>query len=410
VDARDVTWGVRLVHLSDLHLGYRQYQRQTPAGINQREADVAAVFRNVIERVIALKPDVVLLAGDIFHNVRPPNPAILHAFQQLSRLTEALPEAIVIMIAGDHDTPRSRETVCILRLFERVGVHVVDTNPKRLLFPERQLAVLAVPETLSLPGELKPEEGFRYNILMLHGRVPELMSEEDALTDRASVNIEAARLNAPLWNYVALGHYHVFARLRDNVFYSGSMEYTSARLWVDLSREKARKPPGKVFVEFDLDSGRWTTHRIAPARPLEDLPPINARGLSAEEVDAVIAGNVAAVRGGIEDRIVRQVVHQIPRHIARELDQRALREYRRRALHFQLDTRRPDPFRTEHASGAPGRRPSLLELVREKLRGRPLTSDLDREQFVALGLKYLQEVEERERELTPTAAGQPEEP
>ena len=33
---------MRLVHLSDLHLGYRQYQRLTPGGINQREADVAA--------------------------------------------------------------------------------------------------------------------------------------------------------------------------------------------------------------------------------------------------------------------------------------------------------------------------------------------------------------------------------
>jgi hypothetical protein len=32
---------LRLVHLADLHLGYRQYQRLTPRGINQREADVA---------------------------------------------------------------------------------------------------------------------------------------------------------------------------------------------------------------------------------------------------------------------------------------------------------------------------------------------------------------------------------
>ena len=39
---------MRLVHLSDLHLGYRQFQRQTAAGINQREADVAAVFRATV--------------------------------------------------------------------------------------------------------------------------------------------------------------------------------------------------------------------------------------------------------------------------------------------------------------------------------------------------------------------------
>ena len=76
---------MRLVHLADLHLGYRQYQRLTPGGINQREADVAASFQRALDKVIELRPDVVMLAGDIFHNVRPTNPAILHAFGAISR-------------------------------------------------------------------------------------------------------------------------------------------------------------------------------------------------------------------------------------------------------------------------------------------------------------------------------------
>ena len=62
---------MRLVHLADLHLGFRQYQRLTPAGINQREADVAGTFRRALDRVIALRPDLVLVAGDVFHTVRP---------------------------------------------------------------------------------------------------------------------------------------------------------------------------------------------------------------------------------------------------------------------------------------------------------------------------------------------------
>ena len=68
----------------------------------------------------------------------------------------------------------------------------------------------------------------------------------------------------------------------------------------------------------------------------------------------------------------------MPRHIARELDQRALREYRRRALHFHLDTRRPEMIRT-HGHGAPGRRPSLRDIVRDKLRSRIMESELSRE-------------------------------
>ena len=84
---------LRLVHLADLHLGYRQYQRLTPRGINQREADVAQSFTRAIDKMIELAPDVVLIAGDVFHQVRPTNTAILHAFLQFARLRAALPDA-----------------------------------------------------------------------------------------------------------------------------------------------------------------------------------------------------------------------------------------------------------------------------------------------------------------------------
>src|SRR5579872_7205375 len=140
---------MRLVHLSDLHLGYRQYQRLTPGGINQRESDVAQAFRRAIDGVIALAPDVVVLAGDIFHTVRPTNPAIVFAFQQFARLRAALPNAIIVMSAGNHDTPRAAETGCILRLFAPLGIHVVDAAPERLSFPERRLSILAVPDTVA---------------------------------------------------------------------------------------------------------------------------------------------------------------------------------------------------------------------------------------------------------------------
>ena len=66
--------------------------------------------------------------------------------------------------------------------------------------------------------------------------------------------------------------------------------------------------------------------------------------------------------------------------------------YQRRALHFHLDTRRPEVIRRQ-ASGAPGRRPSLAEMLRESLRGRALTSDIERDALVDLGLHYLREAE-----------------
>ena len=137
---------MRLVHLADIHLGFRQYQRQTPAGINQREADVAASMRRVIDKVIELKPDLVLIAGDVFHTVRPTNPAILHAFIQFARLKLSLPDTKIVMVAGNHDTPRSAETGSILTLFSQLGINVVERESRWVPVPEHDLTILAVPD------------------------------------------------------------------------------------------------------------------------------------------------------------------------------------------------------------------------------------------------------------------------
>src|SRR6185295_5449322 len=94
----------------------------------------------------------------------------------------------------------------------------------------------------------------------------------------------------------------------------------------------------------------------------------------------------------IEDKVVRLMLRDVPRHVARDLDHRALREYRRVALHFNLDVRPPELTRRV-ASGAPGRPVTLAETLRERLRSRPLDADLDRERFVATGLEYLARVD-----------------
>src|SRR5690349_21202208 len=328
---------MRLVHLSDLHLGFRQYQRLTPGGINQREADVAKSFQNAIDRIIELRPDLVLVGGDVFHNVRPTNPAIVHAFLQFSRLRAGLPDVPVVIVAGNHDTPRAAETGSILRLFRELGIHV-------------------------------------------------------AYADRAALEIPLSEIGAAAWDYVALGHYHVYRQIEPNAYYSGSIDYTSANAWGELYEERVAGVPGKGMIEWNLESGAHTFHPLPPSRPLIDLPPISARGLTVAEVDERIQAAVAGVPGSIEDKIVRLIVRELPRHIARDLDHKALRDLKRRALHFHLDTRRPEIVRAS-GHGAPGKRPSLADVVRDKLMSRVLDPDIDRKELVALGLRYLSEAE-----------------
>ena len=144
---------MKLAHIADPHLGIRQYHRQTPSGINQREADVADAFRSAVSDVIAARPDAVVIAGDLFHSVRPTNAAIVFAFRQFQRLREALPAAPIVLIAGNHDTPRSVETGSILRLFAELGVQVATDEARRLVFPELDLSILAVPRQAILAPE-----------------------------------------------------------------------------------------------------------------------------------------------------------------------------------------------------------------------------------------------------------------
>jgi DNA repair exonuclease SbcCD nuclease subunit len=384
---------MRLVHLSDLHLGYRQYQRLTPGGVNQREADVAATFRTAIDRVIALRPDVIVFAGDIFHSVRPPNQAILHAFIQFGRLVQALPDATIILLAGNHDSPRSAETGGILQLFAQLGLNVVDREPQHLSFPDRGLSVLAVPD---VPGLVRPsftpDPGARYNVLVVHGEVEGMLPDNAMPGDRASVQFTHAELAASHWDYVALGHYHVFREVLPNTFYSGSIDYTSLNPWGEAYEQRVAEIDGKGFIERDLDTGELKFHLLPASRPFIDLPPVNARNLTAAETDDRIRSTVESCIGGIDDKIVRLIVRDVPRHISRELDHKAIRDYKRRALNFHLDIRRPDVLRL-HAGGAPGRRPSLNEIVREKLLARPLDSDVDRTALVERAIAYLDEAQ-----------------
>jgi exonuclease SbcD len=383
---------MRLVHLSDIHLGFRQYQRQTPTGINQREADVAISLRRVLDKVIELKPDLVLIAGDVFHAVRPSNPAILHAFHQFSRLMQALPDSTVVMVAGNHDTPRTAETGCILRLFSPLGINVVEGEPKRIPFPEHDLSILAVPDMGKTPP-FEPDAHAKHNILLLHGEIEGILPRSGRELDRRPMGITEQELGADRWDYVALGHYHVYRKIAANAYYSGSLDYTSTNSWGEMTEEREMGIGGKGIIEHDLSTGKHKFHPIPPLREWIDLPSLSGAGLSPASLDEAIRETVENFEGGIDDKIVRLVVRDVPRHILRELDHKALREYKRKALQFHLDTRRPDIVRPDAGQGAPGRRASLADTVRDKLRSRVLTENIDREALVELGLHYLREAD-----------------
>jgi DNA repair protein SbcD/Mre11 len=214
-----------------------------------------------------------------------------------------------------------------------------------------------------------------------------------ATHETAAQEIPQDDLYTTRWDYIALGHYHVYQQIDTNVYYSGSIDYTNLNVWPEYNDARLGGVKGKGFIERDLATGEHTFHEIEPSRPLVDLKRISAADLTVAEIDQKIRATIESFRPGIDDKIVRLVVTDIPRHMARELDHKAIRDYKRRALNFHLDLRRPENNRAS-VSGAPsGRRPSLNEIVREKLMQRSLDAEIDRTALVDLAMRYLDDAQ-----------------
>ncbi len=396
-----------IAHVADLHLGFRAYHRVTARGVNAREADVASALQQVVEKIVRLGPDLVLVAGDVFHTVRPSNSAIADAFRLFASLTARLPGVPVVMIAGNHDSPRSSDTGNILSLFREISGMVVVTDDAEtvrlegleasvLCLPHNALArrwnaqaaitPAGEPEPDSSPAErilLEPDPAAKHNVLMLHGTVSGRAAEGKMryVSEYGGVAVADTAVGPGRWDYVALGHYHLATELAPNMWYAGGTERTSTNIWMEDG------PKG--FLSFDTDLGAAAFHPVE-TRPVIDLPRLQARGLSAAEVDEAVRAEVEAIPGGLEGKIVRLVVADVPRQVVRELDHKRIREYKSEALHFHLDARPPEVRRVV-GSGAPMRRQTLGEQVESYLtRHWTLSSEsIDRDRLVRLAATYL---------------------
>jgi DNA repair exonuclease SbcCD nuclease subunit len=387
---------MRIAHVADLHLGFRQYHRLTERGRNQREVDVGLAFERAVTGIIAARPDAVIVAGDLFHAVRPTNSAILLAYRQFSRLRLALPDAPIVAIAGNHDTPRSSDTVSIFGLLHDLGLHIAHDGARRFPFPALDLSVLAVPHQALFeeprPG-LEPAGPERHQVLVLHGETPGLFGDDRSVAEPGGAHLSEADLGRGAWSYVALGHYHVQHEVHERVWYSGALEYVSPNPWGELHEERRRRIAAKGWLLVDLDQGTVTRQPIEPPRRVLDLPALDGAELAAPELDRLLAEAVESVPGGIQDAVIRQVVRNVPRAVGRELDHARIRSWKAEALHFQLDVRRPESAERIIGNAAPGHRQTLPEMLEDFLSRRPLPGGMDRAAFVTEGVELLASVE-----------------
>lgn len=212
---------MKLIHLSDLHIGKRLRE------VSLLE-DQAYILTSVLQIIDREKPDAVLLCGDIYDKTVPSAEAVALFDDFLCRLAKR--QTHVMIISGNHDSPE--RLAFGNRLMEQAGIHispVYDGNVRSVTLRDSVGEVCFWLLPFLRPAHVRrycPEETVetytdavraaishmpldpqKRNVLLTHQFVTgAAVCDSEELSVGGSDNVDASVFDG--FDYVALGHIH----------------------------------------------------------------------------------------------------------------------------------------------------------------------------------------------------------
>jgi len=271
---------MRFIHTADWHLG-RLFH-----GVHLTE-DQSHVLRQFLDVVRDAKPDVVLVAGDIYDRAIPPPEAVDLLDEVLSRLVLDL-QVPTILIAGNHDSPGRLNFGA--RLLAGRKLYVTGTLPARCVaipFADGAGPVHIYPVPYAEPAVVRQcmecttindhdsamralcaairaghTDGVR-SILVGHAFVAGGAESESErpLSVGGAGTVDASCFDG--FEYVALGHLHSPQRISA----AGEVRYCGSLL--KYSFEECAQAKGVYVVEMDAAGACTSTH--VPLVPRRDV-------------------------------------------------------------------------------------------------------------------------------------------
>ena len=280
---------MKLVHLSDLHLGKRVHE-------TSMLADQRWILEEILNIIRQERPDAVAIAGDIYDKAVPPAEAVQLFDRFLWELSQMGTETFVL--SGNHDSP---ERIAFGgRLMDRSGIHLSpvyeggvepvtlydDFGPVdvymlpflkpalvRRWFPEAEIATYTDAVGTAV-GHL-PLDPARRNVLITHQFVTGASrSESEEISVGGSDNVDASVFGG--FDYVALGHIHGPQNIgSERIRYCGTP--------LKYSFSEARQEKSVTVAELG-EKGSLTV-RTVPLHPLHDLREIRGTYLEVTALD-----------------------------------------------------------------------------------------------------------------------------
>jgi DNA repair exonuclease SbcCD nuclease subunit len=236
---------LRIVHASDIHLDTDYYGGEENLGLRDYHRKV---FHDLLGRVEAEQPQLMLLPGDLFDSNRASEDTIRWAMEHLARLPFP-----VLMIPGNHDC---LEPGAIYHRFDfgklpNVEMLVAAEGEQRAL-PALHAAVWGK-GMVEHSTEFRPLDGLpaaepeRWNLAMGHG----IYVGRDGFSFRSSP-VEARQISRSGYDYIALGHHHALLDVSANgtaAYYSGApVPISPDRAGTYLVIELREGQPAEVHV------------------------------------------------------------------------------------------------------------------------------------------------------------------
>ena len=239
---------MKIVHCSDLHLGKRFSGNKDY--VKKRYMDFFNAFATFVDRVEEIKPDVCLIAGDIFDK-KEINPDILSKTEYLFKRLRDNVKKDIIAIEGNHDNSRILEESWLEYLQEqnilKVFYYNKDFEEKNYLkiddinfYPVGYPGFMIDEALTKLSEKLNPQEK---NIVIVHTGIS---GSTNTLPGLVSTSILDLFKDKAI--YIAGGHIHSFTTYpkgKPYFFVSGSLEFSN------VQNEKSDR---KGFILFDTDT------------------------------------------------------------------------------------------------------------------------------------------------------------